>query len=147
MDTFEKLFDWVQFAEGRARFSGIMRGWDERGHTTFALELNGVEYFGEIDQVFLPDRHNFNIEVISFGYRRGEDVGMPNAAAVFSLHEIGIAERLIIQLVKNGVARVRPPNILQQAEDSRFMGLVFRDGWVLASPGDVCHGGNSTTSL
>lgn len=138
MNASEKLFDWVQFPEGKARFSGLKRGWDERGHTTFALELNGIEYYGEIDQVFLPDRHNFNVEVISFGYGRGEDIGMPNAAVVFALEEISVAERLIIQLVQNGITRERPPNLLQQTEVSRFMGeTIFRDGWALTRLGEV----------
>ena len=48
MSAHEKTFDWMQFPEGRARFSGEVRGWDELGHETFALELRGKEYFGEI---------------------------------------------------------------------------------------------------
>ncbi len=57
MSDYKGVFDWVQFPEGKARFAGTKRCWDEQGHITFALELNGVEYFGEIDQVFLLDRH------------------------------------------------------------------------------------------
>lgn len=72
MGEYSNTFDWVQFPEGRARFAGGIRGWDEKRHETFAVEVNGVEYFGELDSVFLPDRHNFNIEIISFGYKNSQ---------------------------------------------------------------------------
>lgn len=122
-------FDWVQFPQGRARFAGIARGWDEQGHVTFALELGDAVHFGEIDQVFLPDHHNFNIEVISFGYQRAEDVGMPRAAAL-SPAQIGIAMQLIEHLVRAGLDFDRPPNILSQTATSKFLGgLTFREGW------------------
>jgi hypothetical protein len=132
MSDYKGVFDWVQFSEGKARFAGTKRCWDEQGHITFALELNGVEYFGEIDQVFLPDRHNFNVEIISFGYGRGEDVGMPGAAIVLTIDEAAVFQRLITQLVRAGLGFHRLPNVLSQTENSRFMGeIVFRDGWVL----------------
>jgi hypothetical protein len=137
MSDYKGVFAWVQLPDGRARFAGTKRCWDEQGHITFALELNGVEYFGEIDQVFLPDRHNFNIEIISFGYGRGEDVGMPGAATVFTIDEVDVLQRLITQLVRAGLGFQRPPNVLSQTENSRFMGeILFRDGWVLVGAED-----------
>lgn len=137
MDSYDPPFHWVRFPEGRARFSGTKRGWDELGHTTFAIELGGNELFGEIDQAFLPDRHNFNVEIINFGYGRGEDVGMPNAAAVFNPKQIETAQRLIVQLVQAGVSFDRPPNVLSQSPTSRFMGdVLFRDGWALVQSGE-----------
>ncbi|ALN63044.1 hypothetical protein GLA29479_2174 [Lysobacter antibioticus] len=126
------MFDWLQFPEGRARFAGIKRGWDEQGHVNFSLELGDALHFGEIDQVFLPDLHNFNIEVISFGYPRAEVVGMPGAAAVFSPEQISVAMQLIGRLIKSGLDLDRPPNILTQTAKSKFLGeLLFREGWAL----------------
>lgn len=128
----EGMFDWVQFPEGRARFAGIKRGRDEQGHVTFSLELGDALHFGEIDQVFLPDLHNFNIEVISFGYPRAEVVGMSGAAAVFSPEQISVAMQLIGRLIKSGLDLDRPPNILTQTAKSKFLGeLLFREGWAL----------------
>lgn len=45
-------FEWVQFPEERARFSGSLRGVDEIRHETFAVEVGGTEYFGEIKRFF-----------------------------------------------------------------------------------------------
>lgn len=138
MSTHGQMFDWMTFPDGRARFSGIKRGWDEQGHVTFALEVNETEHFGEIDQLFLPDAHNFNLEVISFGYGRGEDVGMPGAATAFTQEELGVAKRLIENLVTAGLNLERPPNILAQTDKSRFFGeILFREGWALVKSGET----------
>ena len=132
MGDYTNTFDWVQFPEGRGRFAGLKRGCDDQGHTTFSVELRGNEYFGEIDQVFLPDQHNFNVEIIWFGYGRGEDVGIPGAAAKLTSQEIGTAKELITQLVHAGRSFSRPPNVLQQTPVSQFMGeVIFREGWAL----------------
>ena len=50
MSTYDNPFDWLNFGEGRARFVGSIRGWDEIGHEAFAVEVGGREYYGEIDQ-------------------------------------------------------------------------------------------------
>ncbi len=41
MDIYERTFDWVSATEGRARFAGGIRGWDERGHDTYAVDVEG----------------------------------------------------------------------------------------------------------
>ncbi len=131
MSDYKGVFNWVEFPQGQARFSGMKRCWDEQGHETFALKVRGVEYFGEIEKIFLPDRHNFNLEVICFGYGRGEDVGMPGAAEVFTLQEAEVCQQLITQLVDAGLKHDRPLGVLSQTENSRFMEeIFFRDGWI-----------------
>jgi len=70
-------FDWLELPSGRARFSGGIRGFDELGHETFAVEVDGREYFGEIGNIFLPNGNDYNMEVISFGYGRIGSVGIP----------------------------------------------------------------------
>ncbi len=52
MSNYEQTFDWVQFPEGQARFSGGIRGADEIGHETFAVEINSSVYYGEIKKIF-----------------------------------------------------------------------------------------------
>jgi hypothetical protein len=43
MNIHQPPFDWQQFPEGRARFSGGVRGiMDEKRHETFAAEVNGL---------------------------------------------------------------------------------------------------------
>jgi hypothetical protein len=137
MKGLKGFFDWMEFPQGQARFSGMKRCWDEEGRETFALKVRGIEYFGEIEKSFLPDRHNFNLEIICFGYGRGEDVGIPGAAEVFTLEEAEICQQLITQLVDEGLKLDRPLGVLTQAENSRFMGdIAFRDGWISVAAED-----------
>lgn len=129
-------FDWVQFPEGRARFGGGIRGIvDEQGHHTFAVEIDGKEYFGEIQRVFLPNGNDYNIEIVSFGYGAKNYIGMEmiGTCQVFTIDEIGIIEALIVQLVAAGKHFPDPPNFLDEYADVHFMGeVIFRDGWALA---------------
>ncbi len=57
MNRYDQTFEWQQFPEGRACFSGGIRGWDERGYDTFAVESDGQVVYGEIVRIFLPN-HN-----------------------------------------------------------------------------------------
>lgn len=130
----QQTFRWVQFPEGRARFSGIRRCWDEQGRDTFALELRGNEYFGEIKAAYLDNDNDYNVVIDAFGYGRGEDVGMPgkDARGVFTPDEEAIARALVVQLVQAGLEFGEPPSVLHQTEFSHFMGkIVFQDGWIL----------------
>ncbi|MGN6282183.1 hypothetical protein [Frateuria sp.] len=70
------VFDWIEFPEGRARFCGGVRGADQAGHETFAVEIAGESYYGEISSVW-PDDSHFNLRIDSFGHSRMENVGMP----------------------------------------------------------------------
>lgn len=127
-------FDWIQFPEGRARFAGGVRGWDELGHETFALELRGNEYFGEIDNTFLDNQSDYNIVIDSFGYGYEIEVGMPGAEVreVFTPEEAAIARTLVVQLIQAGLEFEEPPFLLDPP--SHFMGkIIFKDGWTLIS--------------
>jgi hypothetical protein len=131
-----QTFDWVQFPEGRARFAGGYRCWDEEGRETFVLELRGHEYFGQIDSAFLDNHNDYNIVIDAFGYGRGEDVGMPGTEVreVFTPEEEAIAQTLVIQLVQAGLEFEDPPFHLTQTDTSHFMGkITFKDGWMLVS--------------
>lgn len=130
MNAYEKTFDWLQFPEGRTRFSGTKRGWDEKGHVTFSLEIDGMVRHGEMDQVFLENGSDYNIEILSFGCGRGEDVGMPGAQAAIGQDLLKAARSLITSLIQAGLGFKGPPNILMQTSDSHFMGRFhFGDGW------------------
>ena len=132
------VFDWIQFPEGRARFGGGVRGWDELGHETFALELRGIEWFGEIKRTYLANGNDYNLVIESFGYRWERDVGVPGAGArsVFALGEEATARSLIVQLIEAGLNFEAPPYQLGQLEHSHFMGeIIFQGGWMLVDAG------------
>ncbi|CAB3665623.1 hypothetical protein [Achromobacter dolens] len=61
MDIYERPFDWVSATEGRARFAGGIRSWDERGHDIYAADVDGKVMYGEIARTFLPNQDDFNI--------------------------------------------------------------------------------------
>lgn len=132
--------DWVDFKEGRARFSGGIRGWDEIGHQTFAVELDGRSLHGEVRKNFLPDGENFNIQIISFGYFSKDDVAMPRpgqSSAVFSATGAEKAESLILQLVAYASEldeSEQRPFVMSVTEKSHFMGRVFfSEDWIFIS--------------
>ena len=137
MDAYEATFDWVQLQEGRARFSGGVRGIvDEQRHETFAVEVDGIEYFGEIEAKFLPNNNDYNIEVLWFGYGSNTSVGMPmlGSCQKFTLVEIEAIQTLIVQLIDAGTRFSKRPSILTEFPDAHFMGEVtFRDGWVIST--------------
>ena len=129
-------FDWLELAGGRARFAGDIRGFDELGHETFAVEVDGREYFGEIGNIFLPNGNDYNMEVISFGYGSAGDVGMPmlGTCRVFTAAEIATIQALVVQLIAAGTRFRDRPSLLREYPNAHFMGqVVFRDGWILAS--------------
>lgn len=138
MGYYEKTFEWLEFPEGRARFAGGTRGWDESGHETFAVEVNGTAYYGEIDQTFLADRHNFNVEIISFGFPSEIFAGSPPGSwKAFTVDELQTVQVLILQLIRRGLGFEDRPSPLDELPNSRFMGkVIFRDGWALQDGGN-----------
>lgn len=134
MDSHKSPFDWVQFPEGRAKFSGGVRGIvDELGHETFAVEVGGEEYFGEIQRAFLPNDNDYNIEVVSFGYGSAGYVGMRmlGTCQIFTSEEISTIQTLIVQLIAAGTHFSDRPSLLNEYPNAHFMGeVLFRDGWV-----------------
>lgn len=140
MSAHEKTFDWMQFPEGRARFSGEVRGWDELGHETFALELRGKEYFGEIKNLFLENHDDYNIVIDAFGYGWEKEVGMPGTGAreVFTASESTVARALVVGLIQAGFELEDPPFFLEPP--SNFMGEInFKDDWMLVAPTSVAE--------
>lgn len=135
-------FDWRQLPSGRARFAGNIRGWDETGHDTFAVDVGGREVFGELKETFTADGNDFGVAIVSFGYLDRSDVGLPitpekadveavDASAIPSIKEV------IRELVDSGVSHA-PPSFLKQYANSRFTGQVaFSPGWIARVTGDL----------
>ncbi len=136
MTTDSGTFGWVEFAAGRARFSGSVRGADELGHETFALEVAGAERYGEIHRVFLENGNDFNLEVVAFGWPGVEWMGMPSPGMRqrFRREEESTLRALILQLIEWGRTLEVKPAFLNEYPDARFMGdVLFAPGWLLAS--------------
>lgn len=126
-------FDWVEFPEGRARFSGIRRGWDEQGRHTFSIELRGAEYFGQIKRNFPKNDDDYEVAIDAFGYGLGETVGMPGPGVreVFTADEVAIAKALVIGLVQAGVTFDEPPSVFLPESIAHFTGdVLFEEGWM-----------------
>ena len=124
----------MQFPEGRARFSGEVRGWDELGHETFALDLRGKEYFGEIKNLFLENHDDYNIVIDAFGYGWEKEVGIPGTGAreVFTASESTVARALVVGPIQAGLKLEDPPFILEPP--SSFMGEInFKGNWMLVA--------------
>jgi hypothetical protein len=86
-EELEKMFDWVEFEDGRAKFNGVVRGWDEAGHYTFAMQIPDRKvYYGEFTTCFEPDKRHYNIEIPGFGYASENSVAIPHpdARAMFT---------------------------------------------------------------
>jgi hypothetical protein len=128
--------NWHTFKEGQARFAGSIRGWDELGHDTFAIQLDGREYFGEIKDAWLPNQCDFNVEVLSFGYGMQLCVGIPlttPSVRAFSPRELQRIMSLVVQLVRATDQSDDKPFVMSSDSESRFMGqVIFREGWALA---------------
>lgn len=140
MSNDDKTFDWVDLPGGRARFSGGVRGADEAGHDTFAVELDGRTYYGEVRRLFLSNGNDFNLEILSFGWPGQEWIGMPMPGLCHPLSEgeLETARTLIVGLVQAAQSFDEKPGPLVEYPDARFMGrVVFRQDWALVDRGGV----------
>ena len=128
------MFDWVELKDGRARFAGGIRGWDELGHQTFAVDLDGTDFFGEVEQLVVAEPYDFNLEILSFGYRSRDDAGMPpSSRAAFAPAETERIRRLVQELIATASSWPEKPFVMQPLDSARFLGAInFRDGWINA---------------
>lgn len=141
MGTYEQTFEWVQFPEGRARFSGGIRGWDECGHETFAVALNDEAVHGEITRAFLANQNDYNLRVVCFGYRTRENVGIPNidgpgphAQDTFPLEHLARVQSLVVRLIQAALQLTDRPHVLLEYPNARFQGkVIFAENWALGA--------------
>lgn len=141
MSKYEDTFQWFQFPEGRVRFSGGIRGWDERGYDTFAVEIDGDVVYGEIDNIFLDNHNDFNVEVVSFGYGMRENVGILNDGSLgrhaqgrFSSTYLERVQSLVVQLVLAALRFEDRPTVLTEYPTAHFQGkVIFPEGWAVGA--------------
>lgn len=139
MGHYDETFEWQEFPEGRARFSGEIRGGDERGHDTFAIEIDGFVTYGEIARAFLANRNDFNIQVVTYGYGIRENVGIlndgspgPQAQGVFPPAYLHRVQVLVVRLIRAALQFENRPVVLSEYPTSRFQGrVIFPAGWAV----------------
>ena len=132
-EEIKKLFDWVEFDGGRAKFDGWVRGCDELGHATFAVELPGREVlYGEFRTRYEPDKTHYNVEIVRFGNPDKNGIDLDNHFPHCSLtpEEKLTLERIITALMVRDAKK--PPPI---EDPENFLGKVFfRPGWLQVRP-------------
>ncbi|OAX89018.1 hypothetical protein A7D16_08940 [Xanthomonas nasturtii] len=125
----------MDFPEGRARFSGGIRGADELRHDTFAIEIDGKEYFGEINRDWHIDDTHYDLAIVSFGFSLKLQVGMPvtaSSARAFTDDEIELLKNLVVHLIETGVKLEDKPSVISDSSGSIFTGkIAFTKGWAL----------------
>lgn len=135
MGEYSDTFDWIDFPQGRVRYAGGSKGRDEPRIDTFAVDIYGHTYYGEIRQLFLPDRNNYNVEIVSFGWPKGDWFGTepdPRQCAAFTANELLDVQKLIGRVVPAWRKLAQRPFVLRESSRSHFMGdIFFRDGWAL----------------
>ncbi|WAH65087.1 hypothetical protein [Xanthomonas hortorum] len=136
-----ETFEWINFPEGRARFSGGIRGFDELGHDTFAIEVDQAEVFGELEPRWLEDKAHFNIHILNFGYLDRIEVGMPLpsfSTRAFTLDELERVKLLVNKLIAAGLQFEDRPSALMESKKSFFTGqVVFEQDWALITQVDL----------
>lgn len=135
--------DWRSFDDARARFSGMIRGWDEAGHETFAVELHGRVWYGEAKKRWHSDGLHYDLEILSFGYVATSEVGMPldpgsPLIGVFPEDDLEKVRICVLQLIAAFAGASEKPALLSERHGAKFSGRVsFRDDWALQA---VEHG-------
>lgn len=132
-DALSAPFDWQDLPSGRARFNGLVRGAEQIGHDSFAVDCNGEELFGGLQRVFLGNGNDFNIEVVAFGYRQASHLGLrdPGDARLFSASGALVLQQVIAELIAAGAGWVQRPRLLVEHPGARFQGQVsFKPGWL-----------------
>ncbi|BBJ94892.1 MULTISPECIES: hypothetical protein [Xanthomonas] len=133
-------FELIDLPAGRARFSSGIRGADELGHETFAIEIDGIEYFGELKNDWLPDQTHYDVAVVSFGFSVELQVGMPITAwsvRPFTHDELESIKIIIIQLIDAGTSFTKKPLIISESGGAIFTGkVIFKENWALTERND-----------
>lgn len=128
MSEGQGAFDWIALPGGRARFCGGVRGAEQRGHEAFAVEVDGRVFYGEIRKRWLDDRC-FALEVVSFGYRVIENIGVRGdaadwLAAGFTHAQWLAIEQRVADLVAAILRRESRPFVLSMEQLDDFSGEI-----------------------
>lgn len=136
-NSYQEAFEWIEFPQGRVRYAGGSKGRDEPPIETFAIELHGQVRYGEIKKSFLSNRHDYNLEVVSFGWSKQEwygSVPVPGQCSVLFANDLETVQALLCEAVQVWRTFSTRPFFLTEYPDSHFRGdVLFRDGWALTT--------------
>ena len=129
----EGPFDWIEGNGIRGRYAAGTRGWDERGYDTFEIEIGGKSFFGQIASAFLENGNDFNVEIVSFGFRRQMHVGGSlDYESEWSFQSAQNIFNFVVLMIKKFLEFKKRPIPLKETGKSIFMGdIIFRAGWIL----------------
>lgn len=135
MNKYSETFEWIDLPQGRIRYAGASRGRDETPIQTFAVELGGQTYYGQIDDVLSRDQRSYRLEVVSFGWLEKEWSGTspdPRRCAAFAAGELEQIQILLSQAVTVWCGLEERPSFLFRSTKASFSGeITFRCGWAL----------------
>lgn len=92
-------FEWHRFEEGAIRFSGAVRGIDQRGYDTFEVDLPSGRFLGRLERLYPdPERDAFNLVVPAFGAVDPADIGGQATAALLRPSDLDRVKTLVTRL-------------------------------------------------
>ncbi len=127
--------DSVETPAGRIALYGNVRGGDELGHNMFRIDLkNRPTLYGEYKQKFSDNQYDFDIEIVSFGFRNPRYVGDPGDPLKISLTaEDRVSAENLLQLLFGDNPegnKARKDIGVFSIPQSKFLGrLHFIPGW------------------
>lgn len=117
---------------GRASFESVIRSWDELPVSAFSVELTGhVALYGIWRAKWAPNGHDFNVEIVSFGWVDRNNVGNPNPMTrrKLTVEQATDVRALVVALVED--VDVRRKILPFSSKTARFLGCIdFDDGWI-----------------
>lgn len=123
----------VTRSKGRAGFESMIRCWDESPQHAFSVELTGQPtLYGIWRPKWAPDKNDFDVEVLSFGWADQNNAGNPNPVTrrKLSTEQAANVKELIIALVEDVDARKKIMPF--SSKTARFLGRIeFKENWVL----------------
>lgn len=134
MGDYNKTCDWIDFPEGRIRYAGDARGRDEPPIETFAVEISGSVYYGEIKRIFSPNEKSYDIGIVSFGWPTKDWTGVepdPRFASSFTAHQLADVQSLVCQAIPVWDALKIKPSFLFSTKSCFSGEILFHQDWAL----------------
>jgi hypothetical protein len=118
---------------GLASFESVIRSWDELPQDAFSVELTGQQVlYGIWRPKWAPNEHDFDVEIVGFGWASQSNIGNPNSATrrKLSVAQIADVKALTIALIED--PDVRRKIVPFSSNTAHFLGRIkFAENWVL----------------
>ena len=118
---------------GRASFESVIRSWDESPQDSFSVELLGEQaLYGIWRPNWAANEHDFDVEVVSYGWASKYNVGHPDPVTrrKLSAEQAADVQALVVALVEDRDVRTKISPF--SSKTARFLGRIeFQENWVL----------------